>query len=322
MKQTKYKKRGWYGESHRHYLAAKGISTSKRKNTAKYARRYNYTPTYAAGDLPLIAADGVGTVGAAVVPLLPLVVLSGLAYAGAKHVKKKKDKTGSYFYQKEDEVDREMIKQKWVDRFNEFEAENTEMLSGSNKQSPEEDHKIAWKLNPAARYVEMDVDEFMERAGDLRGEEHFYSFREEESGKMQPLFKLSKLMVDGTPIPAPFIEAGNMHEGRHRVMAAEMLGKKKIPVAVEYPPQYFTEDVFNEWWDRANHSGEKYKETWKRRFETGRPTELMDKRSRRVFYDVVEDLNLIGKDPDRIMPDKDNIKYMARKTLPIKVRDE
>lgn len=35
MKQTKYKKRGWYGESHRHYLAAKGVKTAFKKPDRK-----------------------------------------------------------------------------------------------------------------------------------------------------------------------------------------------------------------------------------------------------------------------------------------------
>ena len=287
MKQSKYKKRGWYGESRRHYLAAKGISTSKRKTTSKYARRYNYTPTYAAGDLPLIAADGVGTVGAAAVPLLPLVVFSGLAYAGAKHVKNKKDKTGSYFKHKE------------------FEG-------------IEDDHQIAWKLNPAVRHVEMDVDEFLNRAGDIRHDESLLPFYNEELQERRPLFELSKLMSEGREIDAPFMESRNIgglhiHEGRHRAIAAEMLGKKKIPVAVDFPEEYLSDEVFDRWWDKMDFSGDEYKNTWKRRFKTGRPTEGMDKKSRKEFFNVLKELNVDLSDKRRIHPDKGDIKYMAIK---------
>lgn len=35
---NRYKKRGWFGESHRHYLAAKGISTAKKYNVSKFAQ--------------------------------------------------------------------------------------------------------------------------------------------------------------------------------------------------------------------------------------------------------------------------------------------
>jgi hypothetical protein len=60
------------------------------KGPAK-GRAYNYTPTYAAGDLPLIAADGAGTAGAATVALIPLAVTAGAVYVGAKIVKKQVD---------------------------------------------------------------------------------------------------------------------------------------------------------------------------------------------------------------------------------------
>ena len=45
-----------------------------------------YTPTYLAGDLPLIVADGAGTAGAATVSLIPLAVTAGAIYVGAKGV--------------------------------------------------------------------------------------------------------------------------------------------------------------------------------------------------------------------------------------------
>lgn len=94
MKSFRSKPVGWRGESHRHYLAAKGIKTNH-----KY---YAYTPAYVAGDLPLIATDALGTAGAAVVPWIPVAVPLVLLYGGAKYVKKKKDKTGSYFSERDE----------------------------------------------------------------------------------------------------------------------------------------------------------------------------------------------------------------------------
>jgi len=81
MKGARYKPVGWKNESHRHYLAAKGIKTKP--------NRYYYTPTYVAADMAPIAADGVGTAGAATVGLIPLVVAAGALYVGARGVKRK-----------------------------------------------------------------------------------------------------------------------------------------------------------------------------------------------------------------------------------------
>ena len=81
------KPKGWRHESHRHYLAAKGVKT----------KRYFYTPTYTVGDFPLIAGDAVGTAGASVIPWIPVAVPVLIAYGGASYLKKRKDKTGSYF---------------------------------------------------------------------------------------------------------------------------------------------------------------------------------------------------------------------------------
>lgn len=101
MRSFRSKPVGWRKESHRHYLAAKGISTSKNKPKKYYA----YAPTYVAGDLPLIAGDAVGTAGASVVELAPLAGPVLFAVVGLKiaaNAKQKKDKTGSYFVHKKD----------------------------------------------------------------------------------------------------------------------------------------------------------------------------------------------------------------------------
>jgi len=89
MKSFRSKPVGWRGESQRHYLAAKGIKTKH-----KY---YAYAPTYTGADLGPIAVDAMGTTGAAVVPWIPVAVPLLMLYGGVKYVKKKKDKTGSYF---------------------------------------------------------------------------------------------------------------------------------------------------------------------------------------------------------------------------------
>ena len=94
---SRYRK-GWFGESQRHYLAAKGVKTK---------RYYAYVPTYVGADMAPIAADGIGTAGAAVVPWIPVVVPLAMLYGGAKYVKNRKDKRkkqGKGFFAEKDAV--------------------------------------------------------------------------------------------------------------------------------------------------------------------------------------------------------------------------
>jgi len=62
----------------------------------KRSRRYNYVPAYVASDLPLIAGDAVGTVGAETVSLVPVVapvaLLAGGLWLGKKAYDKSKGK--------------------------------------------------------------------------------------------------------------------------------------------------------------------------------------------------------------------------------------
>ena len=106
MKSFRSKPVGWKGESHRHYLAAKGIQTAPKKY---HAHKYYYTPTYVAADLPLIAADGIGTVGASAVAWAPIVVPLALAYGGATLIakrKKERAKQGKgFFAEKHEELE-------------------------------------------------------------------------------------------------------------------------------------------------------------------------------------------------------------------------
>jgi hypothetical protein len=103
MKSFRSKPVGWRGESQRHYLAAKGIKTRH-----KY---YAYAPTYTGADLGPIAVDAMGTTGAAVVPWIPVIVPLALLYGGAKYVKKRKDKTGSYFAKQDELSDEAELRQ-------------------------------------------------------------------------------------------------------------------------------------------------------------------------------------------------------------------
>ena len=79
---NKYKKSGWYNESHRHSLASKGIKTGRKK--------VNYA--YSTSDLPNIATQGIGVAGATAVEWIPVgVSLLGAGYAVKKGKKIMKD---------------------------------------------------------------------------------------------------------------------------------------------------------------------------------------------------------------------------------------
>ena len=86
--------KGWKYEGWRHSLAAKGVQTVPRRyNSGKnVGKKYYYTPTYVASDLPLIGTDALGTVGAASVELIPVAVSVLAVYGGAKLVKKWNEK--------------------------------------------------------------------------------------------------------------------------------------------------------------------------------------------------------------------------------------
>lgn len=54
--------------------------------------RFSYAPVYAAGDIPAMGVDVVGTAGSTVVGAIPLITTLGVAYIGADMVLKTKDR--------------------------------------------------------------------------------------------------------------------------------------------------------------------------------------------------------------------------------------
>lgn len=123
MRSFRSKPVGWQNDHYRHYLASKGIASkiggrSPNYLAAKYGsagsnRRYFYTPTYVAGDVPLIAGDAVGTVGAETVSLIPVIVPVALAYGGAELVEKRykeRKKQGKGFFVEKPASDEELRK--------------------------------------------------------------------------------------------------------------------------------------------------------------------------------------------------------------------
>ena len=65
---------GWRYESYRHSLDAHRIRTSRWYNV--------YVPTYGAGDIPLIAGQGVGVAGAEAVSWIPVAVPAACVWCG------------------------------------------------------------------------------------------------------------------------------------------------------------------------------------------------------------------------------------------------
>ena len=112
----KYKRPvGWKNESHRHYLAAKGVKTNRYR-----AHKYYYTPAFVGADLAPIAADGVGTAGAAVVPLIPvavplLLLAGGTVLAKNRYDRRKKEGKGFFAKKKFTEMNAAEQKQFFKD---------------------------------------------------------------------------------------------------------------------------------------------------------------------------------------------------------------
>ena len=156
-------KRGWHGESHRHYLAAKGIKT-KRYN----AHKYYYVPTYVAGDMAPIAADGIGTAGAAVVPWIPVVVPLALLYGGVKYAKNRKDKRakqGKGFFAEKEEYYAKIAYKKgmmgWEDKAGKFHYEEQDALAGDAEYAAEQaeyKQQLAERMAKIARMREEEAE--------------------------------------------------------------------------------------------------------------------------------------------------------------------
>ena len=53
--------------------------------------RFSYAPVYAAGDIPLMGVDAIGTAGAATVSMVPLLTTLGIGYIGASMALKGKN---------------------------------------------------------------------------------------------------------------------------------------------------------------------------------------------------------------------------------------
>ena len=72
------------------------LGKMERRLERRKPRRYNYVPAYVASDLPLIAGDAVGTVGAETVSLVPVIapvaLLAGGLWLGKKAYDKSKGK--------------------------------------------------------------------------------------------------------------------------------------------------------------------------------------------------------------------------------------
>jgi hypothetical protein len=68
------------------------------KMERKKSRRYNYVPTYVVSDMPLIAGDAIGTVGAEAVSLMPVAVPLLMIAGGTVLAKKTYDKTKKKYH--------------------------------------------------------------------------------------------------------------------------------------------------------------------------------------------------------------------------------
>lgn len=189
---------GWRGESYRHYLAAKGIRTRQKAYMSN--KYYAYSPTFVAGDLPLIVGDAVGTVGASVVPLIPIIVPVMLAYGGAKIIAKRKDdraKQGKGFFVVKDPVTGQRISNK----LNELES-LWGQIGGSEAANESGLLEFADRVNAGDESVEVELDAELERARDLVDKGVFYAKRKDDCAKQGKGFFADKGVFQDSDAPA------------------------------------------------------------------------------------------------------------------------
>lgn len=163
---------------------------------------------------------------------------------------------------------------------------------------------MAWDIPKHASIQHMSPEKYLRETW-LTPEEnpqYFERYWDYETKKMEPLSKLSGYIKDpNVKVNPPFIEdpfitpTGKVivaHEGRHRAQAAKEAGLEKIPVIVPLPiekreklAEKFIEKVFPE-------SHESYKQEWRERFKKGSPHMHMDKKSGKIYSQLLEEEGL------------------------------
>ena len=144
---------------------------------------------------------------------------------------------------------------------------------------------MAWKRPEDYDYIEeMSPREYLNRTnspnfglkdkkfGKEWSDKHGYkeeTYSDSETKMAEPLSKLSNKITDNTSeVPIPYVEPDGDHEGRHRALAAERAGIKKIPVKTSPPKSWRSDKVvsgFNE--KRFSGYDDDYKETWRKRIQ-------------------------------------------------------
>lgn len=219
---TRYKPRGWRGESYRHYLASKGIKTNRRYMA--------YQPTYTGADLPVIAGDAVGTAGAATVALIPLAVTAGALYVGARGVKRI-SKGDSFFNEKRSvEQSERLIEQyftsetgfPFIDNPNERKYTYEEV-----RMTPDEFLRETYK-----EYVDNVI-----RSRDGSRIQSFEEFVKDPTViRDVKQERIMNSLDEGNKMKTPWLEykdgVREGHEGRNRAVVAKKLGIDEIPVVI------------------------------------------------------------------------------------------
>lgn len=115
-----------------------------------------------------------------------------------------------------------------------------------------------------------------------------------ETEKHEPISKLAEHIVSPEKkVTIPYVgDIPEEHEGRHRAIAAEVAGQKKIPVAVTLPKEdrdilaeAFIKEAFPE-------SHITYQNEWRQRFKKGFPEASMDSKTLEKYKKVRKELNL------------------------------
>jgi len=283
--------RGWHRESHRHYLAAKGISTYNYKKVvnypieiawrmrAKHAMPGDMTPHRTEKFMRELEESMRKKGFTEPIPATEKDIQAGVLQEG-KHRLNIAKKLGltevpvelDLGYSDDDYDDiKEYLAVKW----------NTQTM-----------------LKSGGHITSMSPDEYLRLIGDDPNKPGYVeqqggiSFRGEGGTQNIPISEFAEKMKTGEIIPVPPAYVKNQYgtyeqEGRHRAIAAKLAGEEIIPVVFNQPGNQISPDIAEEFIKRIHAVGG-YDDEWRKRFNSGSPGLNMDSPHLKLYADILK----------------------------------
>jgi hypothetical protein len=164
---------------------------------------------------------------------------------------------------------------------------------------------MAWREQKPYEYVEyMSPREYLTKTKysnfgknmDYDEEQNYY---DNETERMENINKLSTYIKNSNK-DVNLVEVDpktGEHEGRHRALASERAGFKKIPVKLPAPNTWRTDNIIKEFIDErfGNNRDDSYKNVWYDRIKNeSYPENIMDNKSIDVYSNVLKKHNLVN----------------------------